>query len=370
MKIALVSPYDYAFPGGVTFHIAQLARQFLQAGHQLKILAPCSSRNPPSPHLIPLGRPLPVPSGGSIARITLSFWLQPRIKAMLNQENFDIVHCHEPLTPLLPPLVLEAARCPRLGTFHACHEQPRGYGLTRRVLQRWFQRLDGLIAVSIPARDFISQHFPGDYEIIPNGVDLEQYRPDTLPLAEFQDGKLNILFVGRLEKRKGVDYLLRAFAQLKGEGRQVRLIIVGPGTRLRKGYEKIAREIGDVVFAGYVPNPDLPRYYASAHVFCAPATGEESFGMVLLEAMAMGRPVVATAILGFSQLVSPGEDGLLVPPRDETALASALRELLDSPALARKMGEKGREKAKGYSWDLVAGRVLAFYRRYLKDGSG
>ena len=363
MKIALVSPYDFSHIGGVNNHIIQLEKHFLRMGHDVRILAPRSRRGVAVPNLIALGRAFPVPSGGSMARITFSLWLGPRVKKVMEAEAFDIAHLHEPLTPFLPALVLMRAQCPKVGTFHACHQAPRGYGLTKPILSSWFQRLDGLAAVSVPARDFVARHFPGDYEIVPNGVDLALFRRETPPLEDFREGK-NLLFVGRLEKRKGLDYLLGALARIRKQRKDVRLIVVGPGTYLRENYEAMAREIGGVHFAGLVPAEDLPRYYASAHVFCAPATGEESFGLVLLESMAMAKPIVASSIAGFAHLVTQGQEGVLVPPKDEEALARAILELLENPAQAQAMGDRGWEKAQSYSWQSIADKTLAFYRRH------
>ena len=366
MKILLVSPYDVAVPGGVTSHLFNLEKQFCHLGHEVKILAPCSNLDGQfSAQVIPLGRPIPVPSGGSFARITLSFRLDDPVKAILERERFDIVHAHEPLTPMLPKVVLRWASCPKVGTFHAYHEEPLGYGLTKFFLKRWFRHLDGLIAVSQPAKEFVSKHFPGEYEIIPNGVNLEHFCPSTLPLPQFWDEKKNILFIGRLEKRKGAGFLIRAFRRVKQEYGACRLIIAGPGVRLRQQYEELARDIPDVVFAGPIDYDELPRYYASAHIFCAPAIGGESFGMVLLEAMAAGKPVVATDIPGYLQVLTQGEQGLVVPPRDEKALAQALLKLLENPALCEEMGRRGRLRAQEYGWEKIATRVLSCYQRFL-----
>src|SRR4030067_3214508 len=147
MKIAIVSPYDFSYPGGGNNHIIHLEKQFLRMGHQVRILAPRSRKGLTVPNLIPLGRAFPVPSGGSVARITFSLWLGPRVKEILERAAFDIAHVHEPLTPFLPALVLMRARCPKIGTFHACHREPRGYGLTKPLISVWFQRLGGLSLV-------------------------------------------------------------------------------------------------------------------------------------------------------------------------------------------------------------------------------
>jgi phosphatidylinositol alpha-mannosyltransferase len=372
MKIALVSPYDYAHPGGVTSHISYLHRYFTQMGHSVTIIAPHSKSK--TSHLdedfIAVGRPFPIPTSGSIARITLSPRSPVQVKRILKREQFDIIHLHEPLTPMSPLTVLRLSNTATVGTFHAYHGKPRGYGLWKPLIRRWFlHRLDGKIAVSRPAMEFISKHFPGYYTIIPNGVDVEHFSPDASPFEHFRDGKLNILFTGRLEKRKGFIYLLKAYEHIKREDPDVRLIVVGPGTRLRRKYEGLIKKkrLKDVVFAGYVPYTDLPRYYKSADVFCAPATGLESFGIVLLEAMAVGTPVVASNIAGYASVMTHGSEGFLVPPRDEDALAETLSLLLKDESLRQQMGARGRLKAEEHSWPLIAQLVMDYYLRILDE---
>ncbi|RJQ36196.1 MAG: glycosyltransferase family 1 protein [Dehalococcoidia bacterium] len=261
-----------------------------------------------------------------------------------------------------------------IGTFHA-HAGSPGYDFGRPVstffLKRWFSRLDGRIAVSRPAQQFASKYFPDDYTIIPNGVDLEHFSPDVAPVERFSDGKLNILFVGRLEKRKGLNYLLAAYRRVKKEMPECRLIVVGPGTRLRSKYEKTVshEDIKDVVFVGRVNHEELPRYYQTADVFCSPATSRESFGIILLEAMAMGKPVVASNIEGYASVLTGGEEGLLVPPRDIKQLGDSLLTLLTDPAMRRQMGEKGQVTAARYSWQHVARQVCEYYQKVLKQAS-
>jgi phosphatidylinositol alpha-mannosyltransferase len=363
MKIALVSPYDFASPGGVVAHISQLYDQFIGMGHYVKIIAPCSHREAFVEHkdLIALGRPYPVPSAGSIARVTLSPLLSYPLKAILEREKFDIVHLHEPLGSTLPFLALGVSHTINVGTFHACHRVPRGYQIARPFAMRWFRRLDGKIAVSRPAMEFIGKHFPGEYEIIPNGINLEHFSADVPPIEEFCNGKLNILFVGRLEKRKGLKYLLFAYEQVKKELPNTRLIVVGPGER--REYENIVQKLNleDVAFVGYASHEDLPRYYKTADVFCAPATGEESFGIVLLEAMAASKPIVASANEGYASVMSQRVEGLLVPPEDGQAIASALISLLGDESLRQEMGARGRLNAEIYSWQNIAQRVMDYY---------
>ena len=373
MKIALVSPYDFAYPGGVANHISALERHFTQMGHEVRVIAPASRViSTFGDRFIPIGKPRPIPTSGSIARVTTSLRLASRIKAVLNEEKFDIIHLHEPFMPMLCTAVLRFSNTANVGTFHAVHGKP-GYNFGRPIstimLRRRVHKLDGKTAVSKPAMEFAHKHVPGYYTVIPNGVDLDHFSPNVSPIDEFCDGKVNILFVGRLEKRKGVSYLLEAYKRVRQEIPNSRLIIVGPGTRLRGKYERQVKRSGlkDVVFVGYVSYDELPRYYKTADIFCAPAIGWESFGIILLEAMAMGKPIVASNIDGYASLVTHGVEGLLVPPRDKEMLAQALITLMASESLRQEMGARGRVKAADYSWEHIVRRVLNYYVRVLSE---
>jgi phosphatidylinositol alpha-mannosyltransferase len=373
MKIALVSPYDFAHPGGVVNHILALDRQFTGRGHDVRVIAPASQVVPTvGDRFIPIGRPRSIPASGSICRISISLWLAPRIKEVLAREKFDIIHLHEPFMPMLCSAVLRFSETANVGTFHAYHGSPGynfGWPISALILYRRRRKLMGKIAVSKSAMNFASNHIPGRYNIIPNGVDLEHFTPDVAPIEKFRDGKVNILFVGRLEKRKGLDYLLKAYRQVKAKVPESRLIVVGPGTRLRKKYEKQVRRNGlaDVVFAGYTSYDELPRYYKTADIFCTPATGQESFGIVLLEAMAVGTPVVATNIDGYAGVMTQGKEGLLVPPKDDTGLARALLSLMSDEPLRRQMGARGLVTAQQYDWKKIARQVFELYIKVLSE---
>ncbi len=372
MKIGLVSPYDYTFPGGVTNHIAYLAHYFIQWGHKVKIIAPCSGKGIHyfEEEVVAIGKPVPIPFGGSVARIPVSPWLPARVGEILAKEDFDILHLHEPFAPMVCISALLKSNYANVGTFHACYSKPRIYWIGKPIFRRWLPRLQGKIAVSKPALDFVSRHLPGEYRIIPNGIDIERFTPDGPKREEFIDSRLNILFVGRLERRKGLGHLLSACARVKRSFPNFRLIVVGPGTVLRFKYERSIKDMGladNVVFVGFVPSTELPSYYRSADIFCAPATGGESFGIVLLEAMACGKPVVATNIGGYASVLAHGEEGLLVPPRDEESLARALLSLLENKALRQQMGAKGKIKAEKYSWTNVARQVMDYYTSILNS---
>ncbi len=373
MKIALVSPYDFAYPGGVTNHISCLERYLTLMGHEVKVIAPASKAIPNfGDRFIPIGKPRPVPAGGSICRVTISIRLSPSIKAVLDAEKFDIIHLHEPLMPMLCTTVLRLSQTVNVGTFHA-HGARLGYNFGRPfstiLLKRWLRKLSGRIAVSKPAMEFANGHMGGYYTIIPNGVDLRHFSPAVLPIDEFCDGKVNILFVGRLEKRKGLKYLIEAYRQAKREVPNSRLIVVGPGTRLRHKYEKHIMRSGikDVVFIGHADYDELPRYYKTADIFCTPATSGESFGIVLLEAMAIGKPIVASNIEGYASVVKHGVEGLLVPPRNEESLAQALISLMTNESLRHQIGAKGRAKALDYGWQQVAQRIYDYYIKVLSQ---
>jgi len=369
MKIALVSPYDFPFPGGVTQHIFYLDKHFRELGHQVKIIAPCAGESPeklPENVSVTTTRVISIPFGGSKARIPYSPAVYWRVKRALQEEDLDIVHAHEPMSLPVPVVALRHSQGVNVGTFHSYRDRHLIYQYCRRVFQPFFDKLDGKIAVSEAARDTVARYFSGEYVIIPNGIDANRFGGDhVLPLEQYSDGRLNILFVGRLEPRKGFRYLLQAFPYVKEEFPQARLIVVGAYRKKDMArHLRYAREhhLTGVKFVGNVSDEDLPRYYRSCHVFCAPSTGFESFGIVLLEAMAAGKPAVASDIPGYRDLLEDGREGLLVERKNERALAKAITRVLRDPGLQEKMGAEGRIKARQYSWREVAERILDYYQ--------
>ena len=372
MKIGLVSPYDFAYHGGVVAHISQLSRQLERMGHVVKVLAPVKSPYTiDQDNLIPVGRPIPVPSGGSIARISLSVWRERRVKAILKEEAFDVIHLHEPLAPVLPLTVLRFSNTANVGTFHAFHGRGYMYWFGKRIMRRWFNKLDARIAVSEPARQFVSGSFPADYRIVPNGIDVDFFAEEMPPFDAFNDGKLNILFVGRMEKRKGLKYLLQAFSRLKWEYPNTRLIVVGPGNPGKENYRIMAeRNLQDVVFVGRVTDDQKRRYFKTAHIFSAPNTGKESFGIVLGEAMASGKPIVASDISGFASVMTDSKEGFLVPPKNDEMLYLGLKRLVDSPELRFDMGRRGLKTVQKFRWERVGEQVVDIYQDALAHRAG
>ena len=367
MKIALVSPYDFIHPGGVVNHILALYDQLREMGHEVKIIAPASrSVQSKDDRFLHIGKARPLPVRGTTIRISLSLRLASKIKEVLSREKFDIIHLHEPFMPMLCSAVLRFSDSVNIGTFHACRGSPGynfGWPISKLMLHRRRRKLAGKIAVSKPAMDYASKYVPGQYTIIPNGIDLKHFSPDVSPIERFADGKINILFVGRLEKRKGLDHLLKAYNKVKKEYANCRLIIVGPGVIFRRKYERYVRRnhLADVVFIGMVDYDELPRYYKTADIFCSPATGRESFGIVLLEAMALGKPIVATNIEGYASVITNGEEGYLVPPDDDNELARVLMALITDKSLRQQMGARGLITAQEHDWKEIARRVVDYY---------
>jgi phosphatidylinositol alpha-mannosyltransferase len=367
MKIALVSPYDYPYPGGVTEHITALDEHFRALGHDTRIIAASSTDEESlDEHVIKVsGAVASVPFSGSSARITYAPAVYRRVKQILRQEKFDVVHVHEPAVPMLSLVVLRHSHALNVGTFHAYREKNMLFDVARQLLKRTFNRLDGRIFVSEAVRDYVTRYFPGPYKIIPNGIDCARFAaPHVAPIERFADGRPNILYVGRMDKRKGFRYLMRAFPYIKQAIPEARLLVVGAFTDKDKApFVRYARalHLRSVHFIGPVSREDLPRYYRTATIFCAPAIGFESFGIILLEAMAAGVPVIASDIAGYRCVLTDQQEGALVPPQDEQAIARAAIELLKSPERRAQMGEAGRRKAAQHDWDIIARRVLEYY---------
>jgi phosphatidylinositol alpha-mannosyltransferase len=365
MRVGLVSPYDFASPGGVNDHVRHLARQLRNLGHEARVFAPSSRSDVDfdTARFYRIGTPIAIPANDSVARISLSFHLADRVAEIIEKEHFDVLHFHEPLMPALPMTMLRMSTTANVGTFHAFARSNVGYYYGRPLLQPYLAHLHRGIAVSEPAREFVHKYFPDfPLRVIPNGIDVDVYNPGLAPIRHLRDDKVNILFLGRLEKRKGLGDLLRGYRFMKSRVPQSRLIVVGDGPLRGEVESYISRHrLQDVVLVGYVPDSVKPRYYNSADIFCAPATGAESFGIVLLEAMASGLPVVATEIPGYMSVLEPGLDSLTVRPKGWAELGAALVILARDPMLRRRMGAYAHEKARRYSWVSVTSQVVEVY---------
>jgi phosphatidylinositol alpha-mannosyltransferase len=362
LKIGIVSPYGYPHPGGVNEHVRFTYLAMRRMGHDVWIITSKYGRERESEgHIIRLGTGWAAPANGSVGRVTLGLRFKHQVREVLEAHRFDVLHFHEPLVPFLSPTMLDASETVNIGTFHAFGGFSPSYWVGRLFARRLADKLDGRIAVSGAARHFISRYFPGDYRIIPNGVDLERFQ-NAEPFEELRDGTLNVLFVGRFEERKGLIHLLKAYHRLRKRHVDARLLVIGDGPK-RREYRRFVglRGIRDVHFLGRVSDEEKVRYFASADIYCAPNTGQESFGIVLLEAMAAGVPIVASDIHGFKRVVERNVQGILVEPRNPRALAAALYALARDPELRHDMGEAGRLRAPEFSWDRVTERIVDYY---------
>jgi phosphatidylinositol alpha-mannosyltransferase len=362
VKIGLVTPYIYPLPGGVNDQVGHLYRELRERGHSVKIVTASHGLQPSQEgDILRIGKGFSVPSNGSMGNLTVSPRFNSQVRTLLEAERFDLLHLHEPFVPFLSLVVLNQSRSVNVATFHAYAGWSLAYQFGCGFLGRYGKRLHGRIAVSAAARHFADRYFPGDYKVIPNGVDIERFT-DAEPLEKWSDGTKNIFFVGRLENRKGVMDLLKAYRLLRKAGCDCRLLLAGAGP-LEKQVRRylLTRRTGGVELLGRISDAQKARLFATADVFVAPATGRESFGIVLLEAMAAGKAIVASDIHGYRSVVRRGEQGLLVPPNDPRALAEALRKLLRDDEERRRMGESGRVRARQFSWENVTAKVEAYY---------
>jgi phosphatidylinositol alpha-mannosyltransferase len=362
MKIGLVTPYVYPLPGGVTQHVRYLYENLRQRGHDVRIISSSHGLQRASEgDIIRIGKGFSLPVNGSVGTITLSPRFVSQVRGTLDREQFDLLHFHEPFVPFLSTIVLRLSTSVNIATFHAYGGFSPSYEFGSKVMKGEAARLHGRIAVSGAAKHFIDRYFPGEYKVIPNGVDVERFRR-AVPLARWQDGTRNILFVGRFEPRKGLLELLKAYRILRKTGCDCRLLVVGSGPLAREARRYIAvRRLKGVEFLGRVSDEEKAQLYRTADVYVSPATGGESFGIVLLEAMAAGTAIVASDIHGYKGVVRRDREALLVEPREPKQIAGAVAQLLRDDALRAELGRNGLARAQEFSWERVTAKVDEYY---------
>jgi phosphatidyl-myo-inositol alpha-mannosyltransferase len=376
MRIALVSPYSWTYQGGVNRHVEALAEEFLARGDHVRVLAPWDPpdfisrrlhRSEPElreapDYLVPLGRTVGVGANGAVSNLSVFPEGPIALRRELRAGDYDVVHVHEPLAPIIGWDAMTFRDTPVVGTFHAYSTKPfPNHAATLLGARRRFNLLSARIAVSEAAAWTGRRWFGGDYRIVPNGVDIDAAPSGPKPASD----RLRLLFVGRAEERKGLPILLAAFQALV-EHVPSRLTVVGADP------EEVSRRVADpelmshIDVLGRVSDSILWRQLGEADLLCAPSLTGESFGMVLIEAMACGTAVIASKIAGYSDVVTNGVDGILVPPADPQALAEELQLLAHEPERVAAMGEAGRRSAEGYAWPVVADEVKEVYEEAME----
>jgi len=372
MRIGLVCPYRWDVPGGVQYHVRDLAETLLGLGHHVEILTPAEHEESLPAYATFAGRTVPVPYNGSMASMQFGPVSASRVRRWLRDGHFDVVHVHEPASPSVSLLVCMIAKGPVVATFHAATTRSKWLAVVGPWARPWLERISGRIAVSDFARRVQVEHLGGDAVIIPNGVHVGVFDegPSLPGFSRGGDGP-TIGFIGRyLEPRKGLPVLLEALRAVVREHPAARLLVAGRGDA-----DELWQLVGDdlrphVVLLGEVSEADKAAFLRSVDVYCAPNLLGESFGVILIEAMAAGAPIVASDLDAFARVLEGGEAGLLVRRDDAGALGRALCDLLGDPARRAELSSAGRRAAAPYDWQVLARRILAVYETVVPPGGG
>ncbi len=359
LRIGLLCPYSLTTPGGVQGQVMGLARALRKMGHEVRVLGPCDGA-PPDTFVTPIGESLPTVANGSIAPLAPDPSAALRTIRVLRDEQFDVLHLHEPLTPGATITALVMRTAPIVATFHAAGES-LSYKYLRAPLKGFASAIDHRVAVSKDAVQLAQRYLGGDYQILPNGVELDRFL-STSRIATSSD-RQSVFFCGRHEPRKGLEVLLRAHATLP-DNVDIWIASEGPET------ERLKREwAGDsrLIWLGRISDAEKAQRLSQADVFCAPSLGGESFGVVLIEAMAASTPIVASALDGYMNVATHEVDALLVEPNDPQALECALRRILLNQDLAQRLVSNGQKRASGFSMVQLAHTYVDIYRRIIAE---
>lgn len=361
MRVGIVCPYSWDIPGGVQAHVRDLAETLISLGHQVAVLAPGDDDMPGLPPYVSVaGKAVPIPYNGSVARLQFGLLSAARVRRWLRDGAFDVVHVHEPAPPSLSLLTCMIHDGPLVGTFHAATTRSRFLAMFDTMLQPFLEKLSGRIAVSDAARKVIVEHLGADAVVIPNGVSVQRFATAVALPQTVQAERIG--FIGRFdEPRKGMDVLVAALETLAATRPNLRLVVAGRGDQDAFRSELPPGLDERVDLLGQVSEPQKARMLRTVDVYCAPNTGQESFGIILLEAMAARTPVVASDLDAFRRVLGDGRAGALFATGDPSALAAALVPVLDDPVLRRTLVEHGAEAVAPYDWAVVVQSVLRVY---------
>ncbi|WP_329032331.1 glycosyltransferase family 4 protein [Streptomyces sp. NBC_01725] len=366
MKIGIVCPYSWDVPGGVQFHIRDLADHLIRLGHEVSVLAPADDDTPLPPFVVSAGRAVPVPYNGSVARLNFGFLAAARVRRWLHDGTFDVIHIHEPTAPSLGLLTCWAAQGPIVATFHTSNPRSRVMLAAYPILQPALEKISARIAVSEYARRTLVEHLGGDAVVIPNGVDVGFFS-DAEVNPEWQGGTIG--FIGRIdEPRKGLPVLMKALPTILEAFPRTRLLVAGRGDE-KEAVESLPKKMRErVEFLGMVSDEDKARLLRSVDVYVAPNTGGESFGIILVEAMSAGAAVLASDLDAFAQVLDQGEAGELFANEDADALAEAAIRLLGDPERRDELRRRGSAHVRRFDWSTVGADILAVYET-VTDGA-
>lgn len=369
MRIGMVCPYSFDVPGGVQSHILQLAEVMRGLGHYVSVLAPASPETKASlpDYVVSGGKSVPIPYNGSVARLRFGPASLRKVKRWLVRGDFDVLHLHEPNAPSLSMLALQAAEGPIVATYHTSTTKSLTLSVFQGILRPYHEKIVGRIAVSDLARRWQMEALGSDAVEIPNGVDVQAIASAPRLPGYPRPGK-SVLFLGRFdEPRKGMATLLGALPTLVRHHPELEILVVGRGDE-----DELRSQAGDLAdhlrFLGQVDDAAKASALRSADVYCAPNTGGESFGIVLVEAMAAGTPVVASDLHAFRRVLLDGEAGRLVPVGDPDALAAALIEVLDDDAERGRLVAAATRAVQRYDWSVVARQILRVYETVAGSG--
>lgn len=367
MRIGMVCPYSFDVHGGVQAHVLQLAEVFRERGHEVSVLAPASPHADLPDYVVSGGKAVPIPYNGSVARLRFGPATHRLVKRWIAGGDFDVLHLHEPNAPSLSVLALMIAEGPIVATFHTSTTKSLALSFFQGILRPWNEKIVGRIAVSDLARRWQMEALGSDAVQIPNGLDVESFA-SAPPMPGYPRPGRTVLFLGRFdEPRKGMEVLLGALPALVARFADVEILIVGRGDEdeLR---EKAGELAGHLRFLGQVDDAEKASALRSADVYCAPNTGGESFGIVLVEAMAAGTPVVASNLDAFRRVLEDGRAGRLVPVEDSAALAEALIAVLGDPRLRRRYIKAATAAVQRYDWSVVADEIMRVYETVAASG--
>ncbi|TXL86063.1 glycosyltransferase family 4 protein [Streptomyces sp. IB2014 016-6] len=366
MKIGIVCPYSWDVPGGVQFHIRDLADHLIRLGHEVSVLAPADDDTPLPPFVVSAGRAVAVPYNGSVARLNFGFLAAARVRRWLHDGTFDVIHIHEPTAPSLGLLTCWAAQGPIVATFHTSNPRSRVMLAAYPILQPALEKISARIAVSEYARRTLVEHLGGDAVVIPNGVDVGFFSEAEVN-PEWQGGTIG--FIGRIdEPRKGLPVLMKALPTILEAFPRTRLLVAGRGDE-KEAVESLPKKMRErVEFLGMVSDEDKARLLRSVDVYVAPNTGGESFGIILVEAMSAGAAVLASDLDAFAQVLDQGEAGELFANEDADALAEAAIRLLGDPERRDELRRRGSAHVRRFDWSTVGADILAVYET-VTDGA-